>query len=521
MRVCVGYDRKIDGKRSRVRAAKGRIMDIKRAKEEIKNTVKAYLAKDDNGNPLIPEMHQRPILLIGPPGIGKTAVMEQAARECGIGLAAYTMTHHTRQSAMGLPFIEKKIYDGQEYSVTSYTMSEIIASVHDIIENTGLKEGILFIDEINCVSETLSPVMLQFLQAKTFGNAKVPKGWIIVAAGNPAEYNRSVREFDVVTLDRVKLINIEPDYAIWKEYALKYSVHQAIISYLDARQENFYRIETTVEGKRFVTARGWEDLSDMIKAYEKFGMAVDEQVAAQYLQQPDVAMDFANYLSLYYKYEKVYNTSDILAGNTTNSVKERLKAALFDERISVVSLILGALNVHFKKYYISDKVVTELYNILKSFQKDGDGGFGAKVSEYRGSYNIRLANRLLDTQGRDIGALVIKQMEQWELLLKENGVTDKSLAFETLAGEFAALSDDREQIADTAGRCLENAFDFGEAAFGQGPELVLFVTELAAGFYSLNFIQENGCERFYKYNKSMLRDSVRSELIDEIEKYNY
>lgn len=495
-------------------------MDIKRAKEEIKNTVRAYLAKDDNGNPLIAEVHQRPILLMGPPGIGKTAIMEQAARECGIGLAAYTMTHHTRQSAMGLPFIEKKIYDGHEYSVTSYTMSEIIASVHDIIESTGLSEGILFIDEINCVSETLSPVMLQFLQAKKFGNVNVPEGWIIVAAGNPVEYNRSVREFDVVTLDRVKLINIEPDYEIWKEYALKNSIHQAVISYLDARKENFYRIETTVDGKHFVTARGWEDLSDMIKTYERLGITVDEQVVVQYLQQPDVAMDFANYLALYYKYEKAYSIPEILEGNASDTVKERLASAPFDERISVISLILGALNGYFKKYYISDKVVTELYNILKRFQKSSHGDFVAEVSEYRNGYSIKLANRLLDTEGRDIGALVIKQLEQWELLLKENGVIDKKLAFETLAGEFAALSDDREQIVDTAGRYLENAFDFCEAVFGQGPELVLFVTELAAGFYSLNFIQENGCERFYKYNKSMLRDSVRSELIDEIEKYN-
>ena len=62
--------------------------------------------------------------------------MEQVARECKIGLAAYTMTHHTRQSAMGLPFIEKKVFDGKEYSVTSYTMSEIIASVNEIMENT-------------------------------------------------------------------------------------------------------------------------------------------------------------------------------------------------------------------------------------------------------------------------------------------------------------------------------------------------------------------------------------------------
>ena len=94
--------------------------------------------------------------------------MERIARECEIGLVAYTITHHTRQSAVGLPFIQHKIYGGKEYSVTEYTMSEIIASVYDRIRETGLKEGILFIDEINCVSETLAPTMLQFLQCKTF-----------------------------------------------------------------------------------------------------------------------------------------------------------------------------------------------------------------------------------------------------------------------------------------------------------------------------------------------------------------
>ena len=78
----------------------------------------------------------------------------------------------------------------KNFSVTEYTMSEIISSVYDKMEKTGLKEGILFIDEINCVSETLAPMMLQFLQGKTFGNQKVPEGWVIVTAGNPPEYNK-------------------------------------------------------------------------------------------------------------------------------------------------------------------------------------------------------------------------------------------------------------------------------------------------------------------------------------------
>ena len=172
-------------------------------------------------------------------------------------------------------------------------MSEIIGSVYNQMEQTGLKEGLLFIDEINCVSETLAPTMLQFLQGKTFGNHKVPEGWIIVAAGNPPEYNKSVKEFDIVTLDRVKRIDVTENLAVWKEYAYKEGIHGSIISYLDIKKENFYTIETTVEGKRFVTARGWEDLSQMIKVYQKLGIPVTEGVIRQYLQHPVIAKEFS------------------------------------------------------------------------------------------------------------------------------------------------------------------------------------------------------------------------------------
>jgi len=90
-------------------------MNIKKAKEEIKYAIQAYLAKDEFGEYRIPAVRQRPVLLMGAPGIGKTAVMEQVARECGVALVSYSITHHTRQSAIGLPFISKKEYGGKEY----------------------------------------------------------------------------------------------------------------------------------------------------------------------------------------------------------------------------------------------------------------------------------------------------------------------------------------------------------------------------------------------------------------------
>ena len=139
-------------------------MDIRQAKFEIANTLRAYHRRDENGNWLFPRLRQRPILLMGPPGIGKTAIVSQIAQELDVGLVSYSMTHHTRQSAVGLPRIETRQYGERELSVTEYTLSEIVASVYDCMERTGKREGILFLDEINCVSETLAPSMLQFLQ---------------------------------------------------------------------------------------------------------------------------------------------------------------------------------------------------------------------------------------------------------------------------------------------------------------------------------------------------------------------
>ena len=289
-------------------------MNIIEAKQEIIHTIRAYLMKDETGAYRIPVEKQRPMLLMGPPGIGKTAIMEQIASELGINLVSYTITHHTRQSAIGLPFISKRDFGGEEYSVTEYTMSEIIAAVYEQIERSGIHEGILFLDEINCVSETLAPMMLQFLQYKTFGTHKVPDGFVIVTAGNPPEYNRSVRDFDIVTLDRVKRLDITADVEAWKRYAYQMGVHGAILAYLDIKKENFYIVKADLAGAQFVTARGWSDLSDMMKLYEQHGIAIDEKLVAQYLQNKKIAKEFAIYYDLFRKYQSDYQVDQILAG---------------------------------------------------------------------------------------------------------------------------------------------------------------------------------------------------------------
>ena len=488
-------------------------MNILQAKNEIKNTVQAYLSKNSFGEYEIEAKNQRPLLLIGPPGIGKTQIMEQIAKECQIGLVSYTITHHTRQSAVGLPFIQEKEFQGKTYSITEYTMSEIIASVYSKMEDTGLKEGILFIDEINCVSETLAPTMLQFLQNKTFGTHPVPSGWIIAAAGNPVEYNKSAREFDIVTLDRVKRIDIEPDLNVWKEYAYRADIHPAILAYLEIRRDYFYRMETTVDGKVFATARGWEDLSQLLKTYEKLGKKADREVVHQYIQHWKIAKDFANYLELYHKYKKDYGLEKIIEGVYTRDTLERLRYAAFDERFSVVNMLIGRLGSCFKEYFLKDRLVTMIYEYLKLYKSNLQ--MDLVVCEAREQYEKLRKEEQMTKQDEHVRKQVLDKLESYEQLAKEEHLEGEA-AFERIKEVFGNEVAEREELTERTLSALEHAFDFMEAAFGDSQEMVSFVTELNTNYYSIQFLKENDCDKYYQYNKKLLFDKQQEEILSEL-----
>lgn len=481
-------------------------MNIAQAKEQICRAMRAYFKKNEYGSFRIPPEAQRPVFLLGPPGIGKTAIMQQVAEELGVCLISYSMTHHTRQSALGLPLIVKKEYDGTQYSISEYTMSEIIASVYDMMEQTGLREGILFLDEVNCVSETLTPVMLQFLQYKTFGRHKLPAGWIVVAAGNPPEYNRSARDFDVVTWDRMKRVDVEPDYAAWKEFALKKGTHAAVLTYLDIRKENFFRMEATVDGKQFVTPRGWSDLSDMIRLYEEDGMPVDRELIGQYLQNSEVAEDFAIYYELYNKYRSDYQVGSILAGTATDEIRQRAAQAPFDERLSLLGLLLDSVCSQLRTVMEWDDVVASLHGILKEVKA------GAVIAE-----KLHLQQEQMERDRRR-GSLSTEKEARYHrvcgfLESHIKAASDFSAIREAFQLEVAAM----RETARKAGMLLENLFAFAEEVWPGGQELLILVTELTIHYHAARFIARYGCDAYYRHNQELMFYQRKTAIIRELE----
>ena len=493
-------------------------MNINEAKTYIKNSVSIYLKKDEFGDYRIPVVRQRPIFLLGAPGIGKTAIMEQIAQELGIALVSYSMTHHTRQSALGLPFIRQKQYGGMQVDVSEYTMSEIIASVYETMEQSGVHEGILFLDEINCVSETLAPSMLQFLQYKVFGKHTVPEGWVIVTAGNPPEYNKSVREFDVVTMDRLKVLSVEADYETWKKYAVERGVHSAILNFLDLKKEFFYHMETTAAGRSYVTARGWEDLSQIIQMYEEEGLKVDENLVEQYLRSDTIVKEFCAYYDLYNKYKNDYHVAEILAGNISETAVEKAQKAPFDERLSLLGLLLDEVQNRMQDVVTTGDYLSALVALLREVKES------ASVMEALGSKTEALQEQMQKKEranalSRDEKLLFKRQIRfltetKKELLLR--GEKDGAPAFahvkEQLDGQVAAMKQEQSEVSDM----LHHLFVFADKAFAQGNEMLILVTELTVNDYSARYINLFGCEDYHKFNRVLMLSERQNEMKETI-----
>ena len=491
-------------------------MNIQQAKDQIRGAVTAYLSKDDFGRYRIPRHMQRPIIMLGPPGVGKTAIVAQVAREMGINYVSYSITHHTRQTALGLPFIVERVYGGKSYQVSEYTMSEIIGAVHDARERSGVLEGILFLDEVNCVSETLAPAMLQFLQYKTFGQHELPEGWIIVTAGNPPEYNKSAREFDPAMMDRMKCMLVEPDVKVWLQYAAAQGVHPAVIGYLEAKPAGFYVVRADVRGMRLVTARGWEDLSRMLLAYEAEGLAVDEALVAQYLQDDDTSRDFTIHYELFCKYRDEYRVDEILEHGAGGPFASRAAAAPFDEHMAVVGLLADAVVARIRNAEAQQRALvavrSDVLDVRAALNAGSNDALDRRIAVLEEESGCRAASR---------------QPEAWELMrlhvLSElrhdaaRALAEARPAYDAVREAFNERCAQQAAVADGAQCAIDNAFSFIDDAYGaQSQEGLVFTTRLSADPDAVSFVASRRIASYLAHNKGLLVEDRKKQLLESI-----
>lgn len=323
-------------------------MTIDEAKKAIKETITMYLEKDIEGKFIIPINKQKPIAIMGATGIGKTEIILQIAKELDIGFVSYSITHHTRQSLLGLPMITSEEYEGKTISVTHYTLSEILLEVYRMQES-GISQGVLFLDEFNTASETLAGAMLLLLLDKKLGQNQLPEGWVIVLAGNPSEYNKSVKSFDAATKDRLRVFNVSPDLAEWMNYACSKEVNPLVQSYLKQYPHHFYIFEKNKNDMELVTPRSWEDLSITLNSYNRLNFMLTADVVAGVIQSQKVVASFMNFYHLYRSLTTKGELDEILCGENIARNAEKFSGLDFNSRWALVSALMNQTNVFASK----------------------------------------------------------------------------------------------------------------------------------------------------------------------------
>lgn len=243
----------------------------------------------------------------------------------------------------------------------------------------------------------------------------------------------------------------------------------------------------------------------MIKLYEVHGMTVDERLIGQYLQDKEIAEDFAIYYDLFNKYKADYRVEAILAGSAPEEIRLRAENAPFDERLSLIGLLLDSVSREVRAVMETEDMITELLGLLKEVKT------GKTLAE-----QIEAVKARMEREER-CGTLGIDRRTRYERILtflrsrrRENAEFPAVKA--AFDGEVAAM----RAAAATAGEHMEQMFRFAESAWQEGQELLILVTELTVSHYAARFIARYGCEAYYRHNESLLFYQRRTEIIRQI-----
>lgn len=344
---------------------------IQKAKEAVLNGIKGYLLKDENGNYVMREVNRLPFYLEGEPGIGKTEIVKQIADELSVGYVSFSLVHHTRNSLLGLPVI-KELENGDKY--TCYTMSEIIAKVLEVKE-AGFQEGILLLDEFPCMSETIMPAMLAFLQTKNIGTHHLPEGWVIVLCGNPPKYNKSSRVFDAAIMDRIRKLEIQFDPNVFIAYAEEKGMHRGMLDYLKSNSHNVYSYKKESNEMELVTCRGWENLNHMLNSYEALGVSISMEDIKQYLKSEVIASDFYQFYQTTLTGLQAKDIKNILNGVRHTYYANKVKELNYHIKWRVIQNVLTVFEKEYEKQdALGEEAAGQLENIFafaKKVDKEG------------------------------------------------------------------------------------------------------------------------------------------------------
>ncbi len=196
------------------------------------------------------------VLLLSPPGIGKSASVNQAAEAAGLKPVSLLGTQLAPEDVSGIP----KIENGRS----------VFCPPKIILPEDLSKPYCLFLDELPACSPDIQKAFYSLLLERRIGENLLPKGTWVVAAGNRPEDHALVRSLSSALVNRVIILNVKVDFREWVLWAMKNGVRKDIISFLECSPESLQR-QTPTSPQPFSTPRSWTQLSNAMSMMEMAG----------------------------------------------------------------------------------------------------------------------------------------------------------------------------------------------------------------------------------------------------------
>ena len=196
-----------------------------------------------------------PVMLWGPPGVGKSQIIAGIAERHGAPLIDLRLSQMEPTDLRGIPFRKG---DNVEWSVP--------AMLPDA-ERHG-PAGILFLDEINAAPPTVSAAAYQLILDRRLGEYAIPEGWAIFAAGNRQGDRGVTYAMPAPLANRFTHYDMEANLDDWIGWALNHGIDARILGFLRFRPDMLFNYDAAHNPVAFPTPRSWEYAH---RALSKFG----------------------------------------------------------------------------------------------------------------------------------------------------------------------------------------------------------------------------------------------------------
>lgn len=218
---------------------------------------------------------QIPVFLWGAPGIGKSAIIKQIAREMGIECIDLRLSLLDPTDLKGIPFYERELHTAL-WAPPSFLPRE--------------GRGILFLDELNSAAPAVQASAYQLILDRKVGEYTLPEGWSIVAAGNREGDRGVVYRLPSPLANRFVHIEMEVNASDWREWAIREGIDERVVAYIGFKKEALFGFDPTQNAKSFSTPRSWEAVHKILCSplpnhlfLDTIGGAVGEASAVDFL----------------------------------------------------------------------------------------------------------------------------------------------------------------------------------------------------------------------------------------------